>query len=126
MRHLIIAAAASAILVAGCGRQLTDPGVPFELGPGEEIELVVSADGETGYRWELLESLDQTILRFVSRDYEGGGLSPSSMGSQGCEVWTFRTVGAGETTVRLGYIVPPGVEFSTQDSVLVYTVRVRR
>jgi predicted secreted protein len=127
MRHRTAAAALLVVvLAAGCGRQLTDPGVPFELGPGEELELVVSADGDTGYHWELLESLDQTILRFVGNHYEDGGLSLSRPGKTGCEVWRFRAVGPGETAIRLGYMVPPGVEFSTQDSVLVYTVKVTR
>ena len=119
-------ALAAILLAAGCGRQVTDPGVPFQLGPGEEMEIVVSAHGDTGYHWELLESLDQTILRFVEKHYEDGGLSLSGPGKTGCEVWRFRAVGPGETAVRLGYMVPPGVEFSTQDSVLVYSVRVGR
>jgi len=127
MRHLpAFVAMAAVFLAAGCGRQVTDPGAPFRLGPGEEMEVVVSADGDTGYRWELLECLDQTILRFVEKHYESGGLSLSGPGKTGCEVWRFRAAGPGETTVRLGYVVPPGVEFSTQDSVLVYTVRVSR
>jgi len=117
---------AVALLAASCGRQVTDPSVPIELSPGEEFELVLSADGETGYHWELLETLDQSMLRFVEKSYEGSGLSLSSPGNTGCEIWRFRTVGVGEAFVRIGYLAPSGVDFSTQDSVLVYTVRVNR
>jgi predicted secreted protein len=117
---------AGALLAASCGRQVTDPSVPIEVDPGEEFELVLSADGETGYHWELLQTLDQTMLRFVEKTYEGSGLSLSSPGKTGCEVWRFRTVGVGETSIRIGYLAPPGVDFSSQDSVLVYTVRVSR
>ena len=115
-----------ALLLGGCGRELTDPDLPIDTAVGQEFELVLSADEETGYHWELLERLDQTILRFVEKSYDGGGLSISNPGSSSCEIWRFRAVGAGEATIQIGYMVPPGVEFSTQDSVQVFTVRAFR
>lgn len=87
---------------------LPEPSDPTQLitaGAGETFELVLPSNPSTGYRWEILPELDENIVQFVEQDYVSE--QPVLAGSGGVEVWTFRTVNTGDTTVVLGYY-PPG------------------
>lgn len=114
------------VLSVGCGKKITDPSVSLKVGLEEEFEIVLSADQSTGYHWELLQLLDETMLRYLGKEYSAHGRTLSSPGSAGCEIWRFKTVGEGETRIMFGYLVPDDVEFSDMDSVTVYEVEISR
>jgi inhibitor of cysteine peptidase len=71
---------------------------------GETFELVVPSNPSTGYRWNIIPELDETIVGFVEQGYIAE--EPVMPGSGGMDVWTFRAVGGGDTTVVLGYYPP--------------------
>jgi inhibitor of cysteine peptidase len=87
---------------------LLEPSNPTQLitgKAGETFELVLPSNPSTGYHWDIIPELDETIVQFVEQNYVAE--QPVIPGSGGVDVWTFRAVSAGDTTVVLGYY-PPG------------------
>lgn len=87
---------------------------------GETFELVVPSNSSTGYRWNIVPVLDETIVQFVEQDYIAE--QPGIPGSGGVEVWTFRAVNAGDTTVVLGYYPPSNM--NDPDEVVTFSTHV--
>ena len=81
---------------------------------GETFDLVVPSNSSTGYRWDIIPELDETKVQFVTQEYIPE--QPVIPGSGGVDVWTFRAVNPGETTVVLGYY-PPGNETDPEEVV---------
>jgi inhibitor of cysteine peptidase len=71
---------------------------------GETFELVVPSNPSTGYHWNIVPELDANIAEFVGQDYIAE--EPVAPGSGGMDVWTFRAVNPGDTTIVLGYYPP--------------------
>jgi inhibitor of cysteine peptidase len=87
---------------------------------GETFELVVPSNPSTGYHWDTLPELDVNVVEFVGQDYIPE--QPIKPGSGGVDVWTFRAVNAGETTIALGYY-PPDIDTDPEETVT-FSIRV--
>jgi inhibitor of cysteine peptidase len=76
----------------------------IEVDVGQEFALVLESNPSTGYRWELAQPLDETILTFVGSEFR----PPATPlpGAPGKELRTFRAVGRGATTISLKYVRP--------------------
>jgi inhibitor of cysteine peptidase len=81
-----------------------DSGGAREVAVGEEIDIVLPSNPTTGYSWNPLQQPDAAVVAFVDQDYEPS--SSDAVGSGGMETLTYRAVGAGETTIDLGYFQP--------------------
>lgn len=92
---------------AGTRPAITDPLTPIEVQAGDTFNIVIDANPSTGYHWELVGELDGNVVEFTSRDYTAD--EPVLAGSGGVDVWTFKAVSAGETTIMLGSY-PPGMD----------------
>lgn len=92
----------------------TDPTQLITVTAGEMFDIVVPSNSSTGYRWSILPELDETIVQFVEQNYIAE--QPVMPGSGGMDVWTFRAVNAGDTTIVLGYY-PPGNETNPEETV---------
>jgi predicted secreted protein len=101
--------------------QISDPAKQLETAAGNEFKIVIAANVTTGYHWELVEELNETIVQFVSREYRAD--EPVMPGSGGADVWTFKAVSAGETTITLGYYPPSSGEEPEQTAVFSLTVK---
>jgi predicted secreted protein len=82
----------------------TDPTQLIMVKSGETFELVLSSNPSTGYHWEVIPELDAATVELVNRDYMAE--QPVAPGSGGMDVWTFRALNVGETTIALGYYPP--------------------
>lgn len=81
---------------------------------GATFDLVVPSNPSTGYHWAIIPELDGKLVEFVAQDYIGK--EPVMPGSGGVDVWTFRALNAGDTTIVLGFY-PPGNEPDPEESV---------
>lgn len=81
---------------------------------GETFELVVPSNASTGYRWNIIPEPDASIVEFLAQDYIPE--EPIMPGSGGVDVWTFRAVNPGDTTIVLGYY-PPDSETDPDETV---------
>lgn len=93
----------------------TDPTRLITAKAGETLDIIVPANLSTGYHWELIGELDENVVEFVTREYIAQ--QPVIPGSGGVDVWTFRAVSAGDTTITLGYY-PPGNETDADETVV--------
>ncbi|HRQ22405.1 MAG TPA: protease inhibitor I42 family protein [Anaerolineales bacterium] len=101
--------------------QISDPAKQLEAASGNEFKIVIPSNPSTGYHWELMDELDETIVQFVSREYRAD--EPVMPGSGGADVWTFKAVSAGETTIQLGYYPPSANEPAEQEVVFTLLVK---
>jgi predicted secreted protein len=113
-----------AILLGACTGTVkpTDPLVTIETSAGREFKLVIESNPTTGYHWEITGEPDPDVVRFVSRDYKPD--TPQTTGSGGVDSWVFKAVGAGETTVTLGWY-PPSNTSTEPAQTETFTVRVK-
>ena len=98
----------------------TDPTQLMTIKSGETFDLLVPSNSSTGYRWGIIPELDMNIVEFVEQGYLPE--EPVMPGSGGMDVWTFRAVNAGDTTIVLGYY-PPGNGTDPEETVT-FSVRV--
>ena len=86
----------------------------------ETFDLVVPANSSTGYHWKIITQLDSNVVEFVTEDYVAQ--EPIMPGSGGMDVWTFRGINPGDTTIELGYY-PPSNE-TQPDETVTFSIRV--
>ena len=123
------------ILLTGCGRssstatqtptippaetpstlpEPTDPTQLITVTAGETFDIVLPSNSSTGYRWDIIPELDINIVEFIGQDYIAE--QQVMHGSGGVDVWTFRAVNPGDTTIALGYY-PPSNETNPEETV---------
>lgn len=98
----------------------TDPTQLITVRSGETFDIVLPSNPSTGYHWDILPELDTNLVAFVQKDYLAE--QPVAPGSGGMDVWTFRAVNPGETTVVLGNY-PPGDTTEPED-VVTFSIQV--
>ncbi|MBI5841434.1 MAG: protease inhibitor I42 family protein [Chloroflexi bacterium] len=98
----------------------TDPSQPIIARAGATFDIVLDANPSTGYHWELVEELDAHVVELVGNEY--AAQEPIMPGSGGVDVWTFRAVDAGDTTIVFGYY-PPNPNADPQET-LTFNIRV--
>ena len=92
----------------------TDPTQLITVASGEAFDIVLPSNSSTGYRWNVIPELDENIVQFVEQGYIAE--QPVIPGSGGMDIWTFRAVSPGETTIMLGYY-PPGNETDPEETI---------
>lgn len=101
--------------------QISDPAKQLEAAVGGEFKIVIAANPSTGYHWELMGELDESVVQFISREYRAD--EPVMPGSGGVDVWTFKALAAGESTIVLGYYPPSTGEEAEQIVTFTLTVK---
>ena len=113
MKNLFILLIVATLALTACGGkstdmpqlEISDPGKSIEVTAGNEFKIVIESNPSTGYQWKVVGALDETIVQFVSNEYRAS--EPVALGSGGSDVWVFRAIAAGKTTITLGHY-PPG------------------
>jgi inhibitor of cysteine peptidase len=79
-------------------------GKQIEIAVGGSITVTLDSNATTGYSWELKGISNPAILEKTDNKYE----APTSglMGAGGNEVWTFKALKAGTTTLSMEYSQP--------------------
>jgi len=85
--------------------QISNPGQQLETSVGNEFKIIIDSNPSSGYHWELASELDANIVEFVERSYRASGNS-AGPGSGGVDVWVFKGIDTGDTTIALGYYPP--------------------
>ena len=76
---------------------------------GDRLVVTLESNPTTGFKWELAEGTDQTVLELVESRYQpgpGASQTPPVTGAGGEEVWTFQALKQGETAISLEYSQP--------------------
>lgn len=101
---------------------VSDPAKILEATVGSEFKIVIDSNPSTGYHWELGDDLDETIVKFVSKDYKAD--EPVMPGSGGRDVWVFSAMKAGEAHITL-WSYAPSNELAEPQQKVTFTVTVK-
>jgi len=112
-----------ATLLTACGssKQAGPEGI-VETSVGKEFKVVLDSNPSTGYHWDIVGKLDTNVVELVSNDYRAS--EPVMPGSGGQDVWVFKAVGTGETSITLGYY-PPSNNPTEPEKTQTFTVKVK-
>ncbi len=71
---------------------------------GEEFSIILVSNPTTGYSWRFAAPLDNKLLKLTEDKF----IPPDNLrkGAPGEQLWTFRRVGDGSTTISLEYLRP--------------------
>ena len=134
MKKLLYLLMIVSFAMAACSRNATDsppPAEPIEVSDpaknleatvGNEFRIVLDSNPSTGYHWELGNDWDESVITFVSKGFNDGGLS--APGSGGRDVWIFKALKAGTTHITLEYYPPSNEPVEPQQTVT-FTVTVK-
>ena len=86
------------------GSDKESAGSRFEVTAGQQFNITLASNVTTGYHWELAEPLDEAMVQLVGSEYKAP--ETRRVGAGGQEVWTFRAVGQGQTSINLKYVRP--------------------
>ena len=83
----------------------TDPDSPITVHKGEQFTVALASNPSTGNLWDFEQPVDKILVNImVAFD----PTDPDDASQGGTQCWTFRTTGAGDTTIRLRYGSPWG------------------
>ncbi len=81
-------------------------GKTVELGVGGSLIVTLESNpGSTGFEWGSAEISDETVLQQVDQRYEAPE-EGSMIGAPGKEIWTFKGLKKGESSISMEYSQP--------------------
>jgi len=106
---LIAGIAVGAVAAAGGGgdtiyADTSYSGKEVEISIGESLVVTLPSNTSTGYSWTLAENSDEGVLQEVEHEYIA--TQTNLVGAAGKELWTFKALQDGTSTIRLEYIRP--------------------
>jgi len=69
---------------------------------GEEFTITLDSNPTTGYSWKLPEKFSEGIIKLVNHEFQPP--ETQRKGAGGKEIWRFKAVTAGKTTITLDYV----------------------
>lgn len=99
-------------------------GYNFNVNTGEQFRIELAANPSTGYSWKYAKEPDTTVVQFVEKEVVERPDSVNRMVGAGyTEVWVFKGVDEGETSIDLKFArAQEPVDSTMQKS---YSVRVK-
>ena len=86
------------------------------LAVGQSLVINLPANVTTGYSWNLTTTPNPTTLEKVMSSYEASVQSTPVVGGGGQEIWQFKGLKAGTTTLTLSYAHSWEISQSTTDT----------
>ena len=82
----------------------TEKDSTIRVSVGMEFSIILESNPTTGYSWKFAADLDEKVIQLVKDEF----IPPDNLrkGAPGKQLWTFRRVGAVETTISLEYLRP--------------------
>jgi len=80
-----------------------DDGREIELGRGESLAITLASNPTTGYRWEVIEVEERVLPPVGESEFRP---ESDGIGAPGVEIFRFKAMDAGQTTLNLVYHRP--------------------
>ena len=87
-------------------------GEQLEIAAGKTFTVTLDSNATTGFSWQLAGNSDDSVVELVNSEYQTSQATEGLMGAGGQEVWTFKALNKGESTISMQYSRPweTGVE----------------
>ncbi len=87
-------------------------GEEVRVAVGDVLTVILESNPTTGFMWTLIDNSDEGVLQEAGYIFEADSTDPSLIGAGGVEVWTFKALARGESTISMEYGRPweQGVE----------------
>jgi predicted secreted protein len=82
----------------------TNPEKTIRCKAGSTFSIVLDSNPTTGYQWQLADSRDGRLLKFINSRYRAS--KTDLAGAGGKETWSFKALSAGQTTIIFEYLRP--------------------
>ena len=98
-------------ILSGCNEERTDSNTVANTSGtittkvGVNFVINLESNITTGYSWRLVEP-ETGILELVGNEYQPYENTGNMVGSGGTEIWTFKAIDKGKTTITLEYVRP--------------------
>lgn len=73
------------------------------VSPGTTVTVTLESNGTTGFHWVLNGISDNTVLQKVNDSYKGDFSLSGKVGVGGVEVWKFKALKEGTSTISMAY-----------------------
>ncbi|MBA7689260.1 hypothetical protein ES703_97765 [subsurface metagenome] len=84
-----------------------DAGSQVELDQGQVLIVTLESNPTTGYRWEVVETLDSILEHIGLAEFQPSDtVEPPLVGAGGWEIFRFKAISAGQMTLQLVYHRP--------------------
>ena len=80
-------------------------GQEVEVAVGGSVTVTLDSNASTGFQWVLVSISDETVLEKVANTYEAPE-DTGMVGSPGKEIWTFKALKKGTSTISMEYSQP--------------------
>jgi len=74
----------------------------IEAQAGQNFTIILKANATTGYQWKFAKPLDENLVQLISSKYLAD--KTKLVGAGGKQVWIFKALKAGQTTISLKYV----------------------
>ncbi len=78
-------------------------GKEITVSPETTLIITLESNGTTGFQWALTGISDNTVLEKVSDSYKGDFSLSGKVGVGGKEIWEFKALKKGQSTVNMEY-----------------------
>src|SRR4030042_6201332 len=103
MKKIIILSIALVVLASLCFANEARQVKPMTVRSGDSFTITLRANMSTGYQWQVT-TLDETMLQLVNSEYIP--YTTKRLGADGKQLWTFKALKAGETSIAFKYVRP--------------------
>jgi inhibitor of cysteine peptidase len=103
--------------------EFSDPGEPIVVDAGEEFAIVLESNPTTGYQWQISGDYDEKVVELEKSEFKRA--SDDRVGAGGKEVWTFKALEEGFTSLSFKYLRPWETEVEPAEA-LAFRVIVRK
>lgn len=82
----------------------TNPGKTIQCKINGGFSILLDSNPSTGYQWQLAHSADGKLLKFINSKYIPPKIELAGAG--GKEIWSFKALSIGQTTIVFEYMRP--------------------
>lgn len=101
--------ACAAVVAPGLARAGDEAAKPIETTVGAEFAIELKSNPTTGYQWQV-QKLDEAMVKAIGSSYHSDPQPKKNgepmVGVGGKEIWKFKALKAGETTIEMKYVRP--------------------
>ena len=80
---------------------VSESGKQIELSPGDSLVVTLDSNPSTGFSWSIAGISVEAVIEKASNEFQGA--DTGMMGAGGQEVWTFKALDKGTSTIEMQY-----------------------